>query len=68
MNPTPLASEKTLRDEFAGQALAGLLASPESRMPFDVVHRLAYEHASAMLTEKARRREGVEWEGAKVVS
>lgn len=55
MNTGGLASEKTLLDEFAGQALARLLGSSESRMPFDVVHRLAYEHASAMLAEKARR-------------
>ena len=45
----------TLLDWYAGQALAGLLASPESRMPFDVVQRLAYDHAEAMLAEKARR-------------
>lgn len=49
------ASEKTLLDEFAGQALAGLCASPETQMPFDVMHRLAYDHAEAMLAEKARR-------------
>jgi hypothetical protein len=42
----------TLRDWFAGQALAGLLASNENNMPFDVVAPLAYRHADAML--KAR--------------
>lgn len=45
----------TLLDWFAGQALEGFLASPESRMPFDVVHKLAYDHAYDMLAEKARR-------------
>ena len=49
------ASEKTLLDEFAGRALEGLCASRETQMPFDVVHRLAYDHAEAMLSEKARR-------------
>ncbi len=42
----------SLRDWFAGQALAGLLASPETNMPFDVAAPLAYRHADAML--KAR--------------
>lgn len=45
----------TLLDWMAGQALAGLCASPETQMPFDVMHRLAYGHAEAMLDEKARR-------------
>jgi len=44
---------------MAGQALAGLCASPETQMTFDVMHRLAYDHAEAMLDEKARR-EGVD--------
>jgi hypothetical protein len=39
----------TLRDWFAGQALAGLLASHEINMPFDVVAPMAYRHADAML-------------------
>jgi hypothetical protein len=45
-------SGMTLRDWFAGQALAGLLASSENNMPFYVVAPLAYRHADAML--KAR--------------
>ena len=38
----------TLRDWFAGQALAGIMASKEN-MPFHVVAPLAYSHADAML-------------------
>lgn len=59
------ASEKTLRDEFAGRALSGLLASPNllsalideevaENTPKPIAEK-AYEMASAMLAEKARR-------------
>ena len=45
----------TLLDWMAGQALNGILANPETALLFDDVHRLAYDHATAMLAEKARR-------------
>jgi len=44
----------TLLDWMAGQALVGLLSNPDP-MPWDKVHPVAYDHASAMLAEKARR-------------
>lgn len=50
----------TMLDYMAGQALAGICASQETQMPFDVVHRLAYDHADAMLSEKARREGAVQ--------
>ena len=42
-----------LRDWFAGQALAGLLASDWSEEAGDVVSCLAYEHADCMLAQRA---------------
>lgn len=46
----------TLRDYFAGQALAGILAS--RKMIFhdqqEMMARHAFEHADAMLAERAR--------------
>lgn len=57
----------TLLDWMAGQALAGLCASPETQMPFDVMHRLAYGHAEAMLDEKARRESDHSGEATKMV-
>lgn len=68
MNTTILASEKTLLDEFAGQALVGLCSSwydrhrddPETQSGHGptLISQSAYTHAEAMLAEKARR-EGV---------
>lgn len=65
MNTGGPASEKTLLDEFAGQALTGLLSSPnllsalidesetdETPKPIAIK---AYEMAESMLDEKARR-------------
>lgn len=64
------ASEKTLLDEFAGQALTGLLSSPnllsalidesetdETPKPIAIK---AYEMAESMLAEKARREADVQ--------
>ena len=58
MNTGGLASEKTLLDEFAGQALQGLLACPVGSGRAVENAASAYDHATAMLAEKARR-EGV---------
>lgn len=68
MNTGGPASEKTLRDEFAGQALAGLCANPGGPIQAngmtgwgfancnaDYIAGTAYDLASAMLSEKARR-------------
>ena len=62
------ASEKTLRDEFAGQALAGMCANPGGPIQGngttgwgfancnrEYVAGLSYDLAAAMLAEKARR-------------
>jgi hypothetical protein len=43
-----------LRDWFAGQALAGLLASDWSEEAGDIVSCLAYEHADCMLAQRAK--------------
>lgn len=65
MNTGGPASEKTLRDEFAGQALAGLCSSWYDRHKDEpltqhghgprLISQSAYTHAAAMLAEKARR-------------
>lgn len=55
MNTGGPASEKTLLDEFAGQALAGCLEDPESDGLTEKFAEAAYNVASAMLAEKARR-------------
>jgi hypothetical protein len=47
----------TLRDWFAGQVLAGMLANPEVMLNgFDVVARRAYNTADVMLDERERRK------------
>ncbi len=53
MNTTILASEKTLRDEFAGQALAGFMARP-SLVGINVAV-CCYEQADSMMDERLRR-------------
>ena len=46
----------TLRDWFAGQALQGILANPESAiMPPEEYAHEAYYQAAAMLAERDRR-------------
>lgn len=55
MNTVGPAFPGTLLDWFAGQALNGILANPETALLFNDVHRLAYDHAESMLAEKARR-------------
>lgn len=49
----------TLRDYFAGQALAGALADPNFNMPPAQLAELAYMEADAMLAARERK------EGAK---
>ena len=46
----------TLRDWFAGQALAGMMANPEMRGGAKVYSADAYETADAMLAERERSR------------
>lgn len=69
MNTGGPASEKTLLDEFAGQALAGFFGfisetqaaikdAGLSRIKREQVSRECYEQAESMLAEKARR----EWQ------
>lgn len=49
-------NEMTLRDWFAGQALAGMLAFPEhGEKPNDWLARNAWDLADAMLSERERR-------------
>lgn len=43
----------SLRDYFAGQALAGLLGQGQAQ-PRDVTAHEAYQHADAMLAERNR--------------
>lgn len=45
----------SLRDYFAGQALAGLNAVPESNMTAEDEARWAYASADAMLKERQRK-------------
>lgn len=56
--PQPDASDNcgmSLRDWFAGQALAGILGSPETDRDatFDMIAQDAYDHADAMLEARA---------------
>jgi hypothetical protein len=44
----------TLRDWFAGQALAGLLADPNVIDPDSAVARAAYEYADAMIEARGQ--------------
>lgn len=46
----PLAKGMTLRDYFAGQALAGMLSAPK-HLP-EVYAKKAYEYADAMLKKR----------------
>ncbi len=45
----------TLRDYFAGQALAGALADPNFNMPPAQLAELAYMEADAMLAARERK-------------
>jgi len=49
---TPLFKDMTLRDYFAGQALAGLLADANYRPPLDGFGKKAYVCADAMLAAR----------------
>tara|TARA_R110000787_G_scaffold84374_2_gene180872 strand:+ start:480 stop:716 length:237 start_codon:yes stop_codon:yes gene_type:complete len=44
-----LASNKTLRDEFAGQAMSGLYSDPELEMSDYDIATFSYDMADAML-------------------
>jgi hypothetical protein len=50
------AQGMTLRDWFAGQAMAGMLADPNVKGHgiFEIVARDAYKTADAMLAERAK--------------
>lgn len=46
----------TLRDWFAGQALAGLMAEKDNvSAPINILTGTAYEYADAMLAERAKK-------------
>ena len=48
---------EALRDYFAGQALAGLLAYRETGgLPSDRLARMSYEQADAMLAERSKQK------------
>lgn len=47
----------SLRDYFAGQALAGLLACDETGGRKERFAKVAYEYADAMLAERQKERE-----------
>jgi len=50
---TPLAPGMSLRDWFAGQALAGFAANPESwPLEYPTMAKMAYSQADAMLAER----------------
>lgn len=44
----------SLRDWFAGQALAGLLADPATSPDHSLVARVCYNYADAMLAARAK--------------
>lgn len=51
------ATERDLRDQFAGKALTGLISNRElGRKTEGELSRLAYQQADAMLTERSRKR------------
>lgn len=57
--------EETLRDEYAGRALAGMLANPKSVMNINDGHHYdpgivesSYNYADAMIAERAKRKGG----------
>lgn len=52
------ATGMTIRDYFAGQALAGLLADSNVTGRTDLVAQIAYSIADAMLAERARNKGG----------
>ncbi len=47
----------SLRDYFAGQALAGYLANAKAESRVAVVAEWAYDYADAMLAERQKERE-----------
>lgn len=55
--PTPTQyNGMSLRDYFAGQALAGYLAHPDSEINMTFVAKWAYQYADAMLAERQKER------------
>ena len=46
----------SLRDYFAGQALAGQLANADSEINMTFVAKWAYQYADAMLAERQKER------------
>lgn len=53
--PVEGSAGMSLRDYFAGQALAGIMANTRSTDPAICVERLAYEIADAMLAVREER-------------
>lgn len=47
----------SLRDYFAGQALAGMLANPELPTDAEYIAKWSYLNADAMLAERQKERE-----------
>lgn len=48
------STEMTLRDWFAGHALAGLMSDPDGNLPPEPTARIAYSFADAMLIYRAK--------------
>jgi hypothetical protein len=54
--PPDDARNMTLRDEFAKAALIGMFSDPRAAgLKEDVLARVAYDYADAMLAERAKR-------------
>jgi hypothetical protein len=54
-NTTTFDSGMTIRDYFAGQALAGMLADPECNGNGASMAKSSYQLADAMITERCAR-------------
>lgn len=54
----PSSQGMSLRDWFAGQALAGQLANADSEINMTFLAKWSYEYADAMLAERKKQKGG----------